>query len=70
MNNEPKLSVKSEDFNRLNGVFFKFLFAKEKRKYLLITQDQGVCQDGENFKQLRVKRCAKETESIQQPSSP
>ena len=42
-NNTAQLPIKPEDFNRFNDVFFKFLFDKGKRKYLLITQDQGFC---------------------------
>ena len=35
-NNTPQLPIKPEDFNRFNDVFFKYLFAKEKRKHLMI----------------------------------
>lgn len=43
--NTAQVPIKPEDFNRFNDVFFKYLFAKEKRKHLLIDFLNAVFDD-------------------------
>ena len=44
-NNTPQVPIKPEDFNRFNDVFFKYLFAKEKRKHLMIDLLNSIFDD-------------------------
>ena len=44
-NNTAQLPIKPEDFNRFNDVFFKYLFAKEKRKHLMIDLLNSIFDD-------------------------
>lgn len=44
-NNTAQLPIKPEDFNRFNDVFFKYLFAKGKRKHLLIDLLNSIFDD-------------------------
>ena len=44
-NNTSQSPIKPEDFNRFNDVFFKYLFAKGKRKHLLIDLLNSIFDD-------------------------